>query len=62
MDINETEITRLIMRAKSIREKIKSGPVPADQLCELYGIYTILIRFHLLARPAGNCSPLNSSI
>lgn len=51
MDIqNNKEVTRLIIRAKALRQKMEAGSIPPFELYELYGIYTILIQFHLLAR------------
>lgn len=50
MDDN-IDVTRLIIQAKTLRDKIESGSISNDQLCELYRIYAILIQFHQLANP-----------
>lgn len=42
------EIARLIGRAKALRKKMEAGTLTFDQLCELYGIYSILMRMHLM--------------
>jgi len=48
MDIKqEREITRLINRARALRKEMEDRPLSAGQLCELYGIYSILIRLQL---------------
>lgn len=48
MDIKqEREITRLINRARALRKEMDDRPLSAGQLCELYGIYSILIRLQL---------------
>lgn len=43
------EVARLIARAKALKKKMEAGTLPHSQLCELYGIYSILMRIHLAA-------------
>lgn len=47
---NETEMTRLVLRAKVLREKMEDDSILPPELYELYGIYSILIRFHQPAK------------
>lgn len=43
------EVARLIDRAKALRKKMEASALPFEEQCELYGIYSILMRIHLAA-------------
>ena len=50
MDINkDREMAKLISRAKHLRRKMETEPLTRSQLCELYGIYSILIRLNIIS-------------
>lgn len=42
--IPEEETARMVNRAKELREKVEKGTATYYQMCELYTIYSLLIR------------------